>query len=85
MHQIEVEKKISALGSRIVNAQKIINYLYESPITNAAGVGKVTGLSPASAYKLIYDLEKLGLLKKVTDRKRGKLFVFENYLKLFNG
>ena len=80
-----VDKKTSSLGRRSANARKIVNYLYEHPIANAATVGKVTGLSPASTYKLINDLEELELLKEVSGGKRGKMYVFENYLKLFTG
>ena len=36
-----------------------------------------------SAYKLIVDLEKLEILKEVTGSQRGRVYVFDNYLKLF--
>lgn len=81
--QQDVEKRIRTLGSRTANAQKVVHYLYQRPMIDAAKVGVVTGLSPASAYKLIVDLEKLGILKEITGGKRGKQYLFDEYLQLF--
>jgi len=77
------EAKIASLGSRVSNAQKVLNYLYQKPIVNATDVGTITGLSAASAYKLADNMEKLGIFREVTGGQRGKLYVFDDYLKLF--
>ena len=81
--QKKVEIQLQTLGSRAANAQKIIHYLYQKPIINAARVGKIAGISPASAYKLIADLEHLGIIGEVTGGKRGKRYVFTDYIALF--
>ncbi len=81
--QQKVEAEIGTLGSRAANAQKVVHYLYQRPMIDAAKVGEVTGVSPASAYKLIVDLERLGILKEITGGKRGKQYIFDAYLKLF--
>lgn len=81
--QKKVESQLQTLGSRTANAQKVMNTLYQHPVINAARVGKAAGVSPASAYKLITDLEKFGILKEITGGKRGKIYVFNTYLKLF--
>lgn len=81
--QKQVEMQLQSLGSRTANAQKVLNYLYQRPIVNAAKVGEVAGVSPASAYKLIADLEQFGILKEITGSKRGKMYMFDAYLKLF--
>jgi Fic family protein len=81
--QKTAEIKINTLGSRAANAQKVLNYLYQKPIINSSTIGKVTGLSAASAYKLARDIEKLDILKEVTGAQRGKSYVFEDYLNLF--
>lgn len=82
--QKQVESQIQTLGSRTVNAQKVIHYLYQRPIIDAAKVGEVTELSPASAYKLIADLVEFGILEEITGGKRGKQYMFMAYLRLFN-
>ena len=81
--QKQVDSQIQSLGSRTANAQKVINYLYQHPMIDAAKVGEVAGISAASAYKLIADLEKFGILKEITGGKRGKMYLFSAYLKLF--
>jgi Fic family protein len=81
--QKQVDSQIQTLGSRTVKAQKVINYLYQRPMIDAAKVGEVTELSPASAYKLMADLEQFGILKEITGGKRGKMYVFADYLQLF--
>jgi len=81
--QKRVDLQIQALGSRTANAQKVILYLYQKPIIDAAKVGDVAGISTASAYKLIVDLEQFGILREITGSKRGKLYVFSDYIALF--
>ncbi|MBI5641102.1 MAG: Fic family protein [Nitrospirae bacterium] len=81
--QKQVDGKIQSLGSRTANAQKVLRYLYQRPMIDAAKVGEVVEIAPASAYKLIADLEKFGILKEITGGKRGKMYVFAAYLQLF--
>ncbi len=81
--QKQVEAQLQTLGSRAANAQKVVYSLYQRPVVNAAKVGEVAGVSSASAYKLIADLERFGILKEITGGKRGKMYVFDAYLKLF--
>lgn len=83
MLQKQVEAQLRTLGSRAANAQKVVHYLYQRPMIDAAKVGVVAEISSASAYKLIADLEKFGILKEITGGKRGKIYVFHDYLKLF--
>jgi len=81
--QKQVDSQIQSLGSRTANAQKVLHYLYQRPMIDAAKVGEVAEISPASAYKLIVDLEQFGMLKEITGSKRGKMYVFAAYLQLF--
>jgi len=81
--QKQVDSQLQTLGSRTANAQKVLHYLYQHPIVDAAKVGQVAEISPASAYKLIADLERFEILKEITGGKRGKMYVFDAYLNLF--
>lgn len=81
--QKQTDLKIQSLRSRAVNAQKVINYLYQKPVINVDKVIEITHLSFPSAYKLIAELERMEILKEVTGGQRGRMYVFENYLKLF--
>lgn len=81
--QKEVEIKLQTLGSRSHNAQLILNHLYQRPIIDAQKVKELTGLSSPSVYKLIDELEKLEILTEITGAKRGKIYLFKEYTKLF--
>ena len=78
-----VEEKILAVGPRVAKAQALLHALYRNPIIDAKGVVAATGVSPASAYKLIGEFERLGILKEITGAKRSRLFLFSEYFSLF--
>lgn len=84
---LQLQKKtdfdLQALGSRAVNAQKVTHYLYNRPVIDAAKVSEITGTSMASSYKLIADLEKLGILHESTGGQRSRIWKFESYFALF--
>ena len=81
--QKKVGVQIQTLRSRAPNAQKVLNALYRSPVIDAAKVSKAAKVSPASAYKLVADLERFGILKEITGGKRGRTYMFDAYVKLF--
>ena len=82
--QKEVEAKIQKLGSRSKNALLIINHLFQRPIIDAQKVKILTSLSSPSVYKLIDELEKLEIINEITGAKRGKIYLFSDYTKLFS-
>lgn len=71
------------LKSRSNNASNIVNKLFKRPIINAAKVKKHTGLSMPAAYTLIHEMEKQGVIHEITGAKRGKVYVFRDYIDLF--
>lgn len=81
--QKQNEEIVQSFRSRAGNAQKVINYLYQRPVINAEKVKSITNLSMPSAYKLLELLETTQLIKEVTGSQRGRMYSFENYLKLF--
>ncbi|QQR96765.1 MAG: Fic family protein [Sphingobacteriales bacterium] len=81
--QKEVDLKIQRLGSRSNNATVLLNYLYQHPLVDAQKAKEITQLSMPSVYKLLDELEKLEIVKEITGSKRGKLYSFSEYIKLF--
>jgi Fic family protein len=79
-----VDGKLQELGSRTKNGRTVLNYLYKNPIVDAQKVQELTGLTAPPAYELISKLEKLAILKEFTGAKRGRQFIFEDYLKIFS-
>lgn len=81
--QKEIDTKLQSLGRRSHNAQIVINHLFQRPIIDSHKVKNLTNLSSPSVYKLIEELEKLEILKEITGAKRGKTYLFKEYIDLF--
>jgi Fic family protein len=81
--QKEVDEKMHALKSKTRNAKMVVNHLYGHPVVDASKVALLTGLSNPSAYKLIADLENLGILTEMTGGKRGKVYMFQSYINVY--
>ena len=82
--QKDVDGKLQKLGSRMNNGRNVINYMYQHPLVDAQKVQSITNLSMPSVYKLISELEQLGIIKELTGAKRGKQYWFSEYVKIFN-
>jgi Fic family protein len=82
--QKALELKVKSLGNRSGDATKVIDYLYTQPVIEVNRVEEIIQKSNVTAYKLIDTLEKLEILKEVSGAQRNKLYVFNEYLNLFN-
>ena len=81
--QREYDTNILTLGSRAKNAQKLLRFMYATPIVNVRSVEKELGISFSSANRLLKSMTGLGVLKETTEDSRNRLFVLEKYLDLF--
>jgi DNA-binding MarR family transcriptional regulator len=72
------------MGKRIPNAQALLIYLYRKPVITASDVMNELKVTKQTAHTLIQDFEKLGILKEKTGFKRNRIFIFEEYLNLFD-
>ena len=79
----QIDHKLNSLGSRAHNAQVLMNYLYQHPLINAHKAREITQLSRPTVYKLLEKLEELNILREMTGGKRGKRYMFEEYVRLF--
>jgi len=80
----EVEDKIQKSGNRIHFMMTIMDFLYQKPMINASKIVELTNVSQATAYKIVEELVEMNILKEITGSKRGKIFVFDAYIKLFS-
>lgn len=77
------ERRIPTLGKKMQNAKTLLDYLFDYPIIRPEKVAECTGLSLVSAYKLIEDFERLGILKEMTGSQRNRIYQFEEYFNIF--
>ncbi len=82
----EIEgKSIIRLGKRFEKAKELMNMLYKNPSITAASVAEGLDIAQATANSLIQDLVKLKILVEVTGGLRNRIFVFWDYIHLFQG
>ncbi len=77
------EMEIASWKPRTAHGKKLFTHLFTHPWVNAAQVSEFCTVSPGTAYSLIERFVNCGLLREITGAKRGKLYLFDPYLKLF--
>jgi len=83
-NNIETER-LPKLGSKIDKGQKLINQLFQSPITDSKQVAELLQISPSTANRLIKNLIDLKILSELTSYKRNRKYIFKEYFKIFHG
>jgi Fic family protein len=80
----EVEgEKIILLGKKLPKAKELINVLYKRPSMTASDIAIAINVTPATSNALIKDFVDLGILAEVTGKRRDRIFVFLDYVRLF--
>jgi len=76
--------KVSELGRASKNSLLLLKNLYRIPIINVRKIEEVAGLSREAANQLVDRFVKIGILVPKDKGKRyGRLFVYKDYLNLF--
>lgn len=78
-----LDEVIKTLGIRSKDAQKVLTALYKRPVIEVDTVEAIIQKSNVSAYKLIADFERLGILTEITGGQRSRVYAFREYLDLF--
>lgn len=77
------ELRVLSMGRRAPVGKEFLQQLYSHPIVKSGQVAKWLDITPQSALTLLMIFEKKGILKETTGFKRNRLFVFSDYMKLF--
>jgi Fic family protein len=76
--------RVSTLGRASKNAVILLRNLYKLPIINVRKIQEFTGLSREAANRLVKKFVGLGILTpKSKEVTYGRLFIYRNYLNLF--
>jgi Fic family protein len=76
-------EQIITLGKKLPKAKELINVLYKRPKLTATDIVKAINVTPATANALIKDFVDLKILIEVTGKRRNRIFVFWDYIHLF--
>jgi Fic family protein len=71
------------LKSRASNGLRVLEALFGDPVVDVKKVEKLLGCSQPTALHLVDDLHGMGLLRELTGRRRGRIFLFRPYVDLF--
>ena len=77
------KKKILNMGKRAKTALKLLQALFSMPVVTIKDIQMVTGLSPKAANDLARLFVEQSILKEITGYQRNRIFVFWEYLSLF--
>jgi Fic family protein len=78
-HRATIGEKISASG----NGLRLLDSLFEHPLTTIRSAERFLGSSYVTAANLVEQLENLGILREVTGQKRNRIYRYEPYVALF--
>ncbi|CAN5470124.1 Fic family protein [soil metagenome] len=79
-----LEKEISqSFGRKSNSANLLLSHLFQKPIVYVRQVEEITGLSYKAANNLVTDFIEEKILREMTGQSRNRVFIFDDYLKLF--
>jgi Fic family protein len=73
----------SNFGKRANNAAILLQYLFKKPVVHVNQVKDLTNSTYKTANDLVTEFVNSGILKEMTGQSRNRVFVFNEYLKLF--
>lgn len=76
-------EKTSQMGKSAHSATKLLKRLFRSPVISVKEVESITGLKKPNANSLVRRFVEKGILKQMGNRKRNRLFIYDDYVKLF--
>lgn len=77
-------QRIQALGRAAPTAMRVHDLVSRYVVVRATRAAQVLEISEPPVYGAIARLEELGILREVSGRQRGKIFVYDEYLALLN-
>ncbi len=72
------------LGRRAVSAQRLLNALFIQPATSVETVQKICDISYKAANELVAQMRAHGILQEITGQTRNRVFIFAEYLEIFD-
>lgn len=81
----QYDNKILSLGRRAENASKLIRVMYESPVISIPLASRILSLSQSNSGLLVTKLadKEIGILKEITGFSRNRLFILDEYVRIF--
>jgi Fic family protein len=72
--------RIAGLGRAAASALEVHQALQRQPIATSATLVKATRLTPATVNKSLTHLERIGVVREITSRRRDRVFSYHKYV-----
>ncbi|EDN68206.1 conserved hypothetical protein [Beggiatoa sp. PS] len=76
--------KISRLGKRAGSTLQVYKALQRQPILSIPKASEQTGLTVPTVTVAFKHLTKLEVMREITGKKRGRLFIYDQYVNIIN-
>ena len=80
----EDRERISGIGRAAASTLRVHRAMLGRPITTSGWLVEKTGITPATVNKCLDHLERLGIVRELTARKRNRVFSYAGYLEIMN-
>jgi len=77
-------RAIEALGRPAGSALQVHQCVQTKPVLSVREAARTLPISPPTIRKSINHLVKLGILSEITDRRRGRVFTYQGYMRILN-
>jgi len=77
-------ERVQALGRSAANALRVFDALRRRPLVTLPDLAEHTGVSFPTVARAMQRLEKLGIVREITGRKRERVFAYESYIAILN-
>jgi len=76
--------RIESLGRPAASALRVHQLLQQKPIVGIPDAAQKLGISAPTIAKSIQHLERLGIIREITGKQRGRMFVYGDYLSILS-
>lgn len=78
------QRSVEASGRSLGTTFRIFKLLQSTPLITIARASQETQISVPTVTAALTRLQELGIVREITNKRRDKLFSYENYLRLLN-
>ena len=79
---IQIQERDRNRLTKNTHALKLLDTLFMNPVTTIRGIRKITGVSPATASRIVKQMMKMGILIETTGYARNKKFLYQDYFNI---
>lgn len=76
--------RIEALKKTTGSTFRVHQLMRAKPLLSIPQAAKILGLTVPTVTQSLENLQKLGIVREITGRRRGRLFAYSDYLNILN-